>query len=53
MTLTVWLAGLAIAEIALLATAAEPDLVIGADRLAVTRGGAGPAAGRLMHSHCV
>jgi len=47
------LAGFPIAEIALLATAAESDLVINAGRFAVASGGAGPTAGRLMHSHRV
>jgi len=51
--LTVRLAGFPVAEITLLATAAEADFVVDTARLAVTSGGAGSTAGRLMHSHGV
>lgn len=51
--LTVWLAGFSVAEIALLAAAAESDLVIDAGRFAMASGSAGPATGRLMRGHSI
>jgi len=47
------LAGFPVAEIALLAAATESDLVINAGRFTVASSGAGPTAGRLLHSHRV